>query len=149
MTKILNNNRFTQICYHPVERLVTQTWKFNAHKNQLHFFGNLTAALDVMYTYNPSRLLINFSDFKYSLDHDSRSWVVNHFLTQLYPLSVNKIALIKSKDQDTQISMELIRNNSKVRDSNIRFFEQESQAHSWFINKAHGQNSLHTRLKAS
>jgi len=148
MTQILNNNRFTQICYHPSERLVTQTWKFNAHKNQLHFFGNLTATLDVMYTYNPSRLLIDFSDFKYSLDHDSRNWVVNHFLTQLSPLSVSKIALIKSKDQATQISMELIRNNSKVRDSNIRFFEQESHAHSWFRNRAYSQSSSQAR-KAS
>jgi len=132
MTQILNNNRFTQICYHPIEKLVTQTWKFNAHKNQLHFFGNLSVALDVMYTYNPSKLLIDFSDFKYSLDQNSRHWVINHFLIQLFPLAVKKIALIKSRDQATQESMELIRNNSKVRNSNIRFFEHESQAFNWF-----------------
>ncbi|OJJ22051.1 hypothetical protein BKI52_08410 [marine bacterium AO1-C] len=147
----LNNNRFTQIFYDPVEKLIKQTWKFNAHKNQLHFFGNLSEALDAMYTYNPQRLLIDFNNFTYSLDQDGRSWVINNFFTQLFPLTVDKIALVKSKDTTTQHSLELILDHSKLKDFNIHFFDQENQAYVWFKKKTNTPThlSIESRLKAS
>lgn len=150
MTNVLHNNRYTQTSYDPTEKLIKQTWTFQAHKNQLHFFGNLSGLLDIIYTYNPQKLLIDFSNFVYPLDQDIRAWVINHFFVQLRVLQIKKIALIKSKDQATQQTLELVSTHSKVKSFNIHFFDEENWAQAWFQAKYNAnspQSSSH--LKAS
>ena len=131
----LNDTRFTQLCYAPKSKLITQTWKFTAHKNHLHFFGNLSEVLDAVDAYPTQYLIIDFSNFKYPLDLNSRKWVVDHFLLHLAPYQLHKIALIKSSDSATQQTLELVLSNPKLSRLNLNFFDNVKQANTWFAKK--------------
>lgn len=130
----LSETRFTLLHYNPASKLLKQIWKFNAFKNQLHFFGNLTEVLDIAENYEIKGLLLDFSNFTYCLSQDCRIWVVKSFLLQLNTQQIQQIAFVKSKDAATQQTLEILIQHRALIDHNIQFFEQTNQAEHWLSN---------------
>ncbi|EAY27885.1 hypothetical protein [Microscilla marina] len=130
------NSRFVKFQYYESEEILQQTWNYTHHRNHLHFYQSIHQFLYIIDEYKTKKALIDFSNFTFCLDAQSQKWIEKNLFVKLAKKNVSKVALVKSKDHNTQDSLQTLFSVGMEQQPIIAlFFDTLCEAKQWLTAK--------------
>lgn len=137
----LYNSRFVKFDHDESEGILHQTWNYTHDRNDLHFYQSVNQFLYIVNEYKVNKILIDFSNFTFCLDTQSQKWVEQNVIKGLVKRNISRIALVKSKDINTQVSLHTLFNMGISQPINTAFFDTATEAKQWLLMSAKGNNA--------
>lgn len=127
------DNRFVKFSYDKEKDILKQKWTYTHDRNHLYFFQSTNQFLHIIAQYQASKIIIDFEYFTYCLDAASQKWIKKNVFPKFKHSQVKKIAIIKSKDLTSQISLQHLFENSIELSAKVAFFRESKAAIQWLL----------------
>lgn len=127
------NSRFVSFRYYEDERILQQTWNYTHHQNNLHFYLNVNQCLHIVDEYQVTSILIDFSNFTFCLTPEDQQKLQKNAFSKLKKSQVQKIALIKSSDKNTQETLITLFETGIEKPMINAFFNDVNEAKQWLL----------------
>lgn len=137
----LYNSRFVKFDHDESEGILQQTWNYTHDRNDLHFYQSINQFLYIVNEYKVNNILIDFSNFIFCLDTQSQKWVEQNVIKGLAKKNIARIALVKSKDINTQVSLHTLFSMGVSQPITTAFFDTAIEAKQWLLISTKGSNA--------
>jgi hypothetical protein len=137
METLFQNNYLTIIHQKPANSLYTY-WTTDFDMEDVDYRAALLKYLDFVRSTQAENVLIEASKSTYSVPVETQEWINENIYLPAIQMGVKRLAYVVSKDFFTQLSLELIvEDTNKVEYDKLfkqRFFTQVSEATAWLSN---------------
>ena len=83
--------------------------------------------------YHPKRMLVNSSDFMFTIDPELQQWTDTTIFTRYIQAGVKKIGFVVSKDLFASVSVEQTMDEIEAQAFQTAYFDNETEAKEWLI----------------